>query len=253
MRKAKVKSKLRSMRIAKLKKGKVKGVGLVEGLRLKVLGRIDGANNLPRECDGRWTSPHLDREAKSFSEFSTKMWAHLQIEEEEAYARLNVLMDSIGYTMVQLETDKANLKEALTYPDTFRKHGESKLTDAQVAARRANERAKTLAPLKSRISTLQNKLVAEIDEFSSIRNAIIEDNNSTRMICARVREHLLQRVDVYWNSAMLKHSENARMPVVPSIEVTSKAEAVYMEPHQALMQRAELLCQSLSKEEKEAA
>ena len=73
------------------------------------------------------------------------------------------------------------------------------------------------------------------------------------MICARVKDHLLQRMDVYWNSALLKHSENARMPAVPSIEVTSRAEDIYMEPHKALMQRAKLISQSLSKEEKEAA
>lgn len=248
---------MRNSRISKLSKGKIKGIGFFEGIGLKIRGRIDGSRNLPRECDdGRWCSPHLDRETRSYDEFSCKMWGQLQIEEEDEYARLGALMDSIRNTLVQLETAKADLKEALTYEgthDTSRKHGENKLTDAQVAARRANERAKRLAPLRSRISTLQKKLVAEVDEFSFLRNKIIEDNNSTRMICARVRDHLLQRMDVYWNSAMFKHSENARMPVVPSIEVTSRAEAVYMEPHQALMQRAELLSQSLSKEEKEAA
>ena len=251
------KNKRNGTRISYLNKGKVKGIGFFEGIGLKIRGRIDGSRNLPRECDdGHWCSPHLDREVRSYDEFSSKMWGQLQIEEEDEYARLGALMDSIRNTLVQLETAKADLKEALSYEgthDTSRRHGESKLTDAQVTARRANERAKRLALLRSRISTLQSKLVAEVDEFSSLRNKIIEDNNSTRMICARVKDHLLQRMDVYWNSAMLKHSENARMPAVPSIEVASRAEAVYMEPHQALMQRAELLSQSLSKEEKEAA
>lgn len=251
------KNKRNGTRISYLNKGKVKGIGFFEGIGLKIRGRIDGSRNLPRECDdGHWCSPHLDREVRSYDEFSSKMWGQLQIEEEDEYARLGALMDSIRNTLVQLETAKADLKEALSYEgthDTSRRHGESKLTDAQVTARRANERAKRLALLRSRISTLQSKLVAEVDEFSSLRNKIIEDNNSTRMICARVKDHLLQRMDAYWNSAMLKHSENARMPAVPSIEVASRAEAVYMEPHQALMQRAELLSQSLSKEEKEAA
>lgn len=251
------KNRLTETRISCLHKGKLKGVGFFEKIGLKIRGRIDGSRNLPRECDdGRWCSPHLDREVRSYDEFSSKMWGQLQIEEEDEYARLGALMDSIRNTMVQIETAKTDLKEALSYEgtyDTSRKHGESKLTDAQVAARRANERAKRLAPLRSRISTLQNKLAAEVDEFSSLRNKIIEDNNSTRMICARVRDHLLQRMDVYWNSAMRKHSENARMPAVPSTEVTSRAEATYMEPHKVLMQRAELLGQSLSKEEKEVA
>ena len=251
------KNKRNGIRISYLNKGKVKGIGFFEGIALEIRGRIDGSRNLPRECDdGHWCSPHLDREVRSYDEFSSKMWGQLQIEEEDEYARLGALMDSIGNTLVQLETAKADLKEALSYEGTHdksRKHGENKLTDAQVAARRANERAKRLAPLRSRINTLQSKLVTEVDEFSSLRNKIIEDNNSTRMICARVRDHLLQRMDVYWNSAMHKHSENTKMPVVPSIEVASRAEAVYMESHKALMRRAELLSRSLSKEEKEAA
>lgn len=248
---------LRDTRISKLSTGRVKGIGFFEGIVLKITGRIDGTRNLPRECDdGHWISPHLDREVRSYDEFSSRMWGQLQIEEEDEYVRLGALMDSIVHTKAQLKTARAELKDALAYegvPSTSRKHGESKLTDAQVAARRASERAKRLAPLRRRVSDLQSKLVAEVDEFSTLRNKIIEDNNSTRMICARVKDHLLQRMCVYWNSAMIKHSENARMPAVPSIEVTSRAEAVYMEPHKALMQRAELLSKSLSKEEKEAA
>ena len=202
---------MRNSRISKLGKGKVKGVGFFEGILLKITGRIDGARNLPRECgDGHWISPHLDREVRSYDEFSSRMWGQLQIEEEDEYARLGVLMDSLVHTKSQLESVEADLATALSCEagvDTSRKHGESKLTDAQVTARRANERAKRLAPLRSRISTLQSKLVAEVDEFSSLRNKIIEDNNSTRMICARVKDHLLQRMDVYWNSAPPPNTE----------------------------------------------
>lgn len=248
---------IRKGRISKLSKGKVKGIGFLEGIGLKIAGRIDGSRNLPRECcDGHWISPHLDREVRSYDEFSSRMWGHLQIEEEDEYAHLGELMDSIVHTRMQLETAKAKLKEALSYegtPNNSRKHRESKLTEAQIAARRANERAKRLEPFKSQVSILQNKLVSEVDEFSALCNKIIEDNNSTRMICSRVKEHLLQRMDVYWNSALYKHSENARMPAVPSIEVTSRAETVYMEPHNALMQKAEMISRSLSKDETEIA
>ena len=92
-----------------------------------------------------------------------------------------------------------------------------------------------------------------MDDFSARRNKIIEDNNSTRMICSRVRDHLYQRLNVYWNSALHKHSENDRMPAVPTVEVTSRAEMVYMEPHSVLMQKAERLSQFLSKNETEVA
>lgn len=248
---------LKDSRISKLSKGKVKGVGFFEGIGLKIRGRIDGARNLPRENDaGCWVSPHLEREVRSFDEFASRMWGHLQIEEEDEYARLGALMDSIIHTKTQLEDARADLTDALSRegsPSSTRKHGESKLTDAQVTARRSCERAKRLAPLRGCVSTLQNKLAAEVDEFSALRNKIIEDNNSTRMICFRVRNHLFQRLNVYWSSALYKHSENARMPVVPSIEVAPRAEMVYMEPHTALMQKAERFSKSLSEDETEVA
>lgn len=247
---------IKNSRISKLGKGKIKGVGFFEGILLKITGRIDGARNLPRECgDGHWLSPHLDREVRSYDEFSSKMWGQLQIEEEDEYARLGAMMDSIVDTKAQLEVARADLREALSHEGTLsaRKHGESKLTEAQVAARRAAERDKKMAPLRDRVSALQSKLIAEVDEFSALRNKIIEDNNSTRMICARVRDHLFQRLNVYWNSALYKHSENARMPAVPSIEVAPRAEMAYMEPHMALMQRAESFSESLSKDKKEVA
>lgn len=245
---------LKDSRISKLSKGKVKGVGFFEGIALKIRGRIDGTRNLPRESeDGGWVSPHLEREVRSFDEFASHMWGQLQIEEADEYARLGSLMDSIVDTKAQLEAARADLVEALSNegtPSISRKYGESKLTDAQVAARRADERAKRMAPLRGCVSTLQNKLTAEVDEFSALRSKIIEDNNSTRMICARVRDHLFQRLNVYWNSALYK---NARMPAVPSIEVAPRAEMVYMEPHKALMNRAERFSESLSKDEKEVA
>lgn len=250
-------NQLKESRISKLSKGKVKGVGFFEGLGLKIRGRIDGRRNLPRECkDGQWISPHIEREVRSYDEFSSRMWGHLQIEEEDEYARLGSLMESIAHTKTQLEDAKVDLTDALARegsPGSTRKHGESKLTDAQVTARRSNERAKRLAPLRSRVSGLQNKLVTEIDEFSALRSKIIEDNNSTRMICSRVRDHLFQRLNVYWNSALYKHSDNDRMPAVPAIEITSRAERVYMEPHTALMEKAERFSQLLSKDETEVA
>ena len=245
---------IKDSRISKLDKGKVKGIGFFEGMALKIAGRIDGARNLPRECDGHWISPHLDREVRSYEEFSSRMWGQLQIEEEDEYVRLGVLMDSIAHIKAQLETARVELTDALSYeevPNTFRKHGESKLTDAQVTIRRANEKAKKLEELRCRVSTLQSKLNSELDESSALRNKIIENNNSTRMICTRVKYHLFQRLNVYWNSVLHKHSENARMPAVPSIEITSRAEIVYLELHKALMQKAEILGQNLSKDETE--
>lgn len=242
---------MKKNRFSQLEKGSIKGIGFWEALFLKVKGRIDGARNLPREdSDGHWLSPHLDKELHCYGEFSARIWGHLQIEEEEAYARLAVLMDSLVRIKSQLESAETDLAAALSCEvgvDTSRKHGESRLTEAQVATRRARERTERLAVFRSRIGTLQNHFDSEMSEFLTLRNKIIEDNNSTRMICVRVKEHLLQRIDVYWHAALHKHSENAQMPAVPSIEVTSLAEIAYMEPHKILMQRAEMLVQILLK------
>lgn len=247
----------RKFRISKLGKGKMKGVGFFEGIGLKITGRMDGARNLPRECgEGGWISPHLDREVRSYDEFSSYMWGRLQIEKEDEYAQLGELLDFIMHAQVQLENVKKELKDMLSYEtevNVSRKYGESKLSDSQVEARRANERSKRLAPFQNQVSTLQSTLSAKMDEFFVLRNKIIEENNSIRMICACMKEHLLQRMDIYWNSALRKHSENNRMPVIPSIEVKSDAEIVYMESHKELMQRAESLSQNLLKDKMEVA
>lgn len=244
-------------RFTNLRKGRIKGVGFFEKICLKSVGFIDGKRNLPRENQsGKWVSPHLDREVRSYDEFTSRMWGHLQIEEEAAYAHLGELMDSLVHTRNLLEEAMIDLDKATEdekSADISRKYGESRLTEGQVIARRANEKAKRMAPLHDRVSSLQSKLSSEIDEFSNLRNRILEDNNSTRMICNRVKDHLYQRMDVYWNAAMRKHSDNAQMPVVPCVEVESRAETVYMEPHTLLMQRAELLSQTLSDDEKEVA
>lgn len=246
---------LKDTRVSSLKKGKIKGIGFFESIPLKVSGRIDGRRGLPRENDnGQWVSPHIEKEVRSYDEFSSRMWGQLQIEEEAAFARLGELMDSVVHIKSQLDTAKSELDEASAdegVVNNSRKHGEDKLTDAQVVARRAKERTKRLSPIRSRVSSLQAKLTAEINEFSAVRAKIVEDNNSTRMVCNRVRDHLYQRLAVYWNSALRKHTERNKMPAVPCVDIIFNSEDVYMKPHIELMQRAELLNEKIKKESKE--
>lgn len=241
---------IKNSRTANLYKAKVKDLGFWEKISLKIAGFMDGVRGLPREDDkGNWLSPYIDKEIRSYDEFSSRMFGQLQIEEEENYARLGKLMDSIEHIKMQLESAKSNLDEVLENEGTVdisRKHGEDKLTDAQVAARRSSEREKRIAPFKSRLISLQSQLTSEINEFIRLRNKIIEDNNSTRMICNRVKDHLHMRIDTYWNAVLRKHPNNSMVPVVSAVEVSSRAEEVYMEPHRGLMQKAELLKQTLS-------
>ena len=82
-------------RAVRLGRGKIRGVGLFERIGLKITGRLDGMRGLPREePSGTWTSPHLDREVRSYDEFASRMWGQLQIEEEDVYARLGTLIRS---------------------------------------------------------------------------------------------------------------------------------------------------------------
>lgn len=248
---------LKNSRISNLSKGKIKGLGFVEKICLKIAGYIDGKRGLPRnDQSGNWVSPYLDREVRSYDEFASRMWGQLQIEEESSYAALGKLMDSLLHTKALLSDARADLAAAYEHEkatDAVRKHGESKLTEAQVVSRRANEKAKRLAIHKNRVSALQSKLDSEVDEFSKLRNKIIEDNNSTRMIVTRVRDHLYQRLDCYWNAALSKHPDNTQMPTIPCVDAASRAECVYMEHHKLLMQKADLLCQSLADDKKEVA
>ena len=238
------KDKLRKKRLAALKKGKLKSIGFWEGLKLKIIGRIDGSRGLPKEDEnGNWTSPHIDKEFRSYAEFSTRTWGALQIEKEEEYAHLEELSDSIFATKRQLETAKAELEETASYENSkaiVRMHCEEKLTDDQVARRRKNEVSKKLAPLQNRINQLNNKISAETAEFSKLRNKIIEDNNSTRLICSRLKDHLTQRLDVYWNAAIRKHAEKSKIPILPSLpEFNINSEELYLKPHMGLMEASE--------------
>lgn len=248
---------LKNSRVSYLNKGKVKGVGFFESIPLKTAGRNDGKHGLPREADGKWMSPHIERETRSYDEFSSRMWGKLQIEEEKDYARLEELINSVVHIKTQLDNAKeefAKAKSSESIVDNTRKNGESKLTDAQVIARRAKESEKRLIPVKNKVSLLEAKLTSEIDEFSAVRAKIIENNNSTRMICNRVRDHLYQRLAVYWNSALHNHSESSKMPVLPCADIIFNSEDVYMKPHyKVLMEKAELLSEITSIDKKEVA
>lgn len=234
---------LKEKRIKNIYKGKVKGVGFFEGIKLKITGLLDGLRKLPKEtADGDWLSPHLDRELRSFNEFSTRMWGCLQVEEEQKYARICNLKNSLADIEDQLAAAKKKLEEAILRESTVRvsrRHGEDNLTDRQVEVRRANEKAARLAPYHNAILTLEDKLVAMKEEIITLSSEIAEDNNTTRLICTKVGEHLRQRIDVYWNSAMRTHADRDSMPVVPALVVESNAESVYMEPHAHLFYATE--------------
>lgn len=242
----------KAARLISLKKGKVKRMGLFEKIWLTLAGYVDGKHNLPRDSEYGWMSPRLDKEGRSYDEFASRMWGGLQVEEEEDYARLGELMDLIVHTKTLLSEAESALNEAEVKElssDHSRRKGESKLTEEQVSARRSKERERRLASFKGRVSSLQSELASKINEFSQLHNKIIEDNNSTRMICNRVKDHIYQRIDIYWNAALRNHSDKTTMPVVPCIVLESRSEAVYMDSHKLLMKKADSFSVDLLNEE----
>ena len=234
----------KSERLFRRSKKAVKKVGVFEGLQLKFTGWRDGVRNLPREDDqGHWVSPHLDREVRSYEEFSSQVWGQLQMKKASVYVLMGELADSSARTAAQLQKARSDLEAAMARDEgttiSIRKPGEDRLTEAQVKERRTNERIRKLASVREKVSSLEHKLTGQKEELSALFYRILEENNSTRMVCNYVKEYMMQRVDVYWNSALHAHRDNAKMPAVPVVAFTSQAEELYLKQHSALMEKAE--------------
>ena len=224
--------KLSKQRHKKLDKGKGKKVGFIESIVLKIAGYCDGRKGLPRQTDDNaWYSPFMSRDVNSYEEFCSHIWGSLQIENEVAYARLEELMDKILQERGLINTAKSKLEIAYNFEkelELSRKKGEDKLTDAQIYARRKAEKDKKLVALKKNVARLEQELKEVEDTFSELHSKLVEDDNTTRLICYRVKNHILMRIDIYWNSVLRHHPDNACMPVLPILEIKDDAEEVYL-------------------------
>lgn len=234
--------KMRKQRHKKINNGKGKKVGFFETIGLKIKGSCDGRKGFLRQTNKEdWYSPFMNQEVNSFEEFCSHTWGSLQIENEGEYARLEELMDGIRRKKGFLEVARAELGVANkreSDSESARKKGEDKLTDVQVRARRKAEKEKKLAPLKNKAASLEQELKDAEETFSDLHSKLVEDDNTTRLICHRVRDHILMRLDVYWNSALRHHPDGASMPVVPTLELRDEAEEAYLRSHKELMKRA---------------
>lgn len=248
------KDALRNKRLVSLDKGKIKNIGIFENIRLRMSGTSDGARGFPR-CigEGKWQSAFIDKEVNAYEEFCSRMWGGLQIEVEDDFKRIGELIDSIKHLWSELDKAQDYLSnQSKDDPAlSMRKKGEERLKESQVKARRTRERNKRLAPAKNKISTLESKITTQIEEFLELKNYVDEASNTTRMICNRVKDHTLQRIDVYWNYALRKHPDSMEIPTVPHVDLTFDAEKVYMTPHLNLLQKADELVQLISEQNKE--
>lgn len=251
--------KMRKQRYKKVNNGKGKKIGSFEAICLKIRGFCDGHKGFPRQTDSNdWYSPFMNQEANSFEEFCSHTWGSLQIENEGEYARLEELMYGIRQKKGLLEAAKADFAAAdkrENDSEFARKKGEDNLTDAQIRARRKAEKEKKLAPVKKKVAGLEQELKNAEEAFSALHSKLVEADNTTRLICHRVRDHILMRLDVYWNSALRRHPDGASMPVVPVIELEDEAEEAYLSLHKVLMKRAAAIRDAIQDEaaEKEVA
>lgn len=251
--------KMRKQRYKKVNTGKGKKVGFFESIALKIKGFCDGYKGFPRQTDKNdWYSPFMNQEVNSFEEFCSHTWGSLQIENEGEYVRLEELMDGIRQKKGLLEVAKSDLAVAAKRENDSeftRKKGEDNLTDAQIRARRKAEKEKKLAPVKKKVAGLEQELKNAEEAFSALHSKLVEDDNTTRLICHRVRDHILMRLDVYWNSALRRHPDGASMLMVPVMELKDEAEEVYLSLHKVLMKRAAAIRDAIQDEaaEKEVA
>ena len=235
------KKRLCKHRYRLLHHGKGKKVGIFESISLNFAGWADGRKGLPRKDndEGCWLSPFMNRNINAYKEFCSHIWGSLQVQNESNYIELAKLINEIqqkkdSLTRIQNEFKSANSESA------SRKKGEDSLTDAQVSARRTREKARRLAPLNSKNASIEQELEEDREALVALYNQLVEDINTTRLICHRVKNHILLRMDIYWNSALTYHPDNMSMPVVPGLDLQSEeAELQYLNYHAEIMKFAE--------------
>lgn len=229
-----------------LKCGKAIGIGVFEYFFLKIMGRIDGTRGLPKKNEeGFWDSPRLSKERHSYDEYCSRMFGCIQVSEEKDYARMGELLNSVKQTDILLNMEKEKLKmesEKMQKEGVLnRKNGEQDLNETQVKNRRKREHEKQLAPIRRRIAQLETEIYQGIRELSEIRNRILENDNSVRMICCRVRDHIHQRVDIYWQEVLRKNPNRKDMPAAIALRLSCIAEEKYEGLHSTCIEQIDKL------------
>lgn len=216
-------------------------VGVCDAIYLKWIGKRDGSKSLPRKSEeGIWMSPFIDKQMHDYQEQCSVAWETLQIRQEDEWVKLSEMVDSLTDKKKQLDFAIENLSSLLRQKDAAesdRKHGEKKLNDAQVKARRMREKNQRLSVYRNRVNMVSKEYEDQLKEVSTTFCKVTEQIYSTKMACNRMKEHLYKRLDVYWNAALTNHNQKETMLTVPYVEISVNSETDYMQLHSQLIQR----------------
>ena len=233
--------KMRGSQMAHLKRGNVRKVGPIEAFIVKRHGKNDGRKGLPKQTEnGLWCSPWMKKDEAAYEESCSKAWGYVQLTLTEEYALIGRLLDQAE----RIEGEVAELlarkpEEPAESEQTHRMEGEEDLSEDQVRRRRNREYARKTAQYNARVEALKGQITETRKKLEEVMNYVLEVCKGTRMCCERVRNHVIQRRNLYWESAYVNHARKADMPAFPDpIPQTSASETKYMAQHRVMEEDA---------------
>lgn len=225
---------------------RVKNIGLIERHFLRKEGESDGAIGLPKQNkDGLWVSPLIEREMNAFQESSDKLYGHLQISTKELYVEANMLTDAIKKSMADIYSIDKEIKNTSSEFDMKKKNkGEENLSNEQIASRRSRELNGMLAGMRNKREQLLDQTEKSYYRLLELKSKIMVLNDVTKFMNEKVKDHTLQRIDLYWNAAYRYYLDQESMPPVPQITLSSNAENVYYERHKNIDEKSMRIIES---------
>lgn len=211
-----------------LKRGKKARLGIMEKVSLSLKGRRDGIFGFPKEDAERgWTSPSIQREINSCNEAHNRICGILQIRLGEKYRKADSLAAQLVYCRAKTEELLERMPADLTNGQAGeRRKGEERLTEQQVNNRRAREHEKRTQKYLLQKDQAEKEEEAAYRELIELKGYIVQKNYEAELACERIRNHVQQRIDYYWNAASHAAGKNERSipPVFKQLEIPDALE-----------------------------
>ena len=208
-------------------------LGFFPRIALRIRGRKDGKQGLPSTAEsGTITSPHIAWEQNVMETFAAQKFA----EHEMAISRCIEEVERIDLVIDNIK-DKVSAKVSSEPPNPTEDELGAVLKQEQgappavIRARRQNEWSKKNAAYYSELRLLKGKLDALQEQRAKLLAFCNESAAVTRLMIEKKRDITRQRVDIYYQGALSKHSDKDGMP--PSLECyfENYAERIYNKQH----------------------